>query len=57
MGVVMPLILAPKATASKTLVRKILLSVIDIATGSSNRATVEFDNAVPSATEATPRRI
>ena len=57
MGVVIPLMLAPKATASKNLVFKTLSSVIESAIGTKSRATVEFDKALPKITLAVPKAV
>lgn len=54
MGVVMPLMLAAKAMASKKRVRKNLSCESDIATGSSSNAVVEFESAEPKITHAKP---
>lgn len=53
-GVVIPLILAPNATASKKRILRKYSCVIDRAIGRSKIAVVEFDNAVPSTQEASP---
>ncbi len=57
MGVVIPLILAPNATASKKRARKVESCVTESATGMSKSATVELESVVPSATLAVPSAV
>lgn len=54
MGVVIPLMLAAKAIASKKRVRKNGSLERLIATGSKSKATVEFESAEPKITQAKP---
>lgn len=54
MGVVIPLMLAPKATASKKRILRAYSCVIESAMGKSKIAVVEFESAVPSTQAASP---